>query len=88
MALNTWLQGYDETVVLEAGEHPFVKHKTIVTYELMTSIYVGELGLKDSDFHKPLNSYLINRVVEGVYESENTPKNMIAALNARLGVEY
>ncbi len=33
LSFTTWRFGCDENCVIEVGEHPFVKHKTVIAYE-------------------------------------------------------
>jgi hypothetical protein len=93
--LNTLTINTDTTVVLSPGDHPFVVRATAVSYDLMSSMPVNQLleleklnrrSVGDSfRRHQPINPELLERIVEGVFRSDLTPKRMVREMAERLG---
>ena len=95
--LNTRTINTDSTVVLSPGDHPFVVRATAVSYDLMASMPVNQLleleklSLHSSGDsfrrHQPVDPGPFERIVEGVFLSDLTPKRMVREMARRLGRE-
>lgn len=74
--LNSQRRGADETVVLLGGEHPFVKHRTVVTYADARIAKKADLiayAERQSAWCNPVSLELLARIQAGAVESEFCP---------------
>ena len=78
--LTSFRPGVDETVILNPGDHPFVRHKTVINYgdarftctKLIDKAY--ERGL--ATIKQPASAELQERIKNGLLESKEPPKNI------------
>lgn len=76
----------DETCVVSAGEHPFIKHKTIIKYCWATMVTpqkqaeVKQRARPDA----PVSAKLLERIQKGALVSEATKPKIAAAIEATL----
>ncbi|HAT50383.1 MAG TPA: hypothetical protein DCS88_08615 [Alphaproteobacteria bacterium] len=68
---------YDRTCVLESGDHPFIKHRSFVSYawsriedvtKIMRGVQGGQLVA-----HKQVNEKIFGCICQGVDDSPQTP---------------
>jgi|ERR1019366_1845646 hypothetical protein len=66
----------DESCVVEVGEHPFVKHKTVVAYEKARSCdpKVQAMFKSNASRRDPVSADLLKRIQEGALKSDLTVK--------------
>lgn len=66
---------YDETCVLRAGDHPFIRHDSYVAYGLAIHPSLSTLHEKirrgECDIAEPLNPAVLERVYKGVFLSKH-----------------
>ncbi|MGE5343067.1 MAG: hypothetical protein ACM3SY_16455 [Candidatus Omnitrophota bacterium] len=84
--VTTHRAGRDESCILIPGDHPFVKHKSVINYEYSRIIFISDLKqyllvdqLKLSD---PVNPELLKRIQQRGMESkviENKCRNFLAS---------
>lgn len=74
--LTSWRKGCDETCLIKANEHPFVKHDSVVAYgrgQLLTRTDWNRLQrLGFCQEHQPLSDVLLKRIQQGALDSEYT----------------
>ncbi len=72
---QTWS---DQTVVLDEGEHPFVKHRTVVNFsdaQLDNSSTVkGLVETGIGEFREDLSEALLSKIQQGLLDSPRTPR--------------
>lgn len=75
----------DQTCIILAGEHPFVRHKSYVLYRSAQTIGCDEVsrGLKAGTLavHDDMNGQTFLRVRNGVCRSPSTPRKIKTYLN-------
>ena len=75
--VTTWKEYHDQTCILDAGDHPFLKHRSCVNYpeaRLPEASQLRELidtGLLSP--HQSLDPNVLERVSRGALESDRTP---------------
>jgi hypothetical protein len=63
--MTTWRTGCDESCVIEAGEHPWVKHKTVMKFDAaQLPTPSQQTAMRGSGFraHTPVASDLLDRI--------------------------
>src|SRR4051812_40502679 len=64
----SWQERYEQSCVVEAGEHPFVRHRTCVAYSSARVVDVQRLdtlaGANKLTLKAPLSSALLARIRE------------------------
>lgn len=93
--LNTVTAFTDRTLILHAGEHPFIKHETAVAYDRMREIDVAsltELERVSLQARDPLFARresvvpaLLARLQQGALQSDLAPIKLVKKLSAYLG---
>ena len=79
---NTFRRGADETVILDQGDHPFIRRKTTVTYS-DSMIVESNLLHKLEETGKMLvphafcSTELLEMIQDGAVESEFTPLKIL-----------
>lgn len=85
--ISTWRDGAnssDPACILNVGDHPFIKHKSFVYYEqsvplrfsgLQQRVQNGELIPYDD-----LTEDVLEKVMQGFYKSNRTPKQVLKFL--------
>lgn len=69
----------DHTVVLNAGDHPFIKHPSVVYYADATITQVSALqraidsGIFSAPMHRDFSSETLSRIQAGIFVSDFTP---------------
>jgi hypothetical protein len=75
----------DQTCVVIAGEHPFVRHKSYVLYRYARTIGCDEVsrGIADGTLrkHDDMNGQTFLKVRNGMCRSPSTPRKIKAYLN-------
>lgn len=75
---TTYKEGKDPTCILQAGDHPFIKHPTAVDYR--NAIDVPNAGLEASAnrgqvvLQEPLKPEILHRIRQGATESPFIPE--------------
>jgi hypothetical protein len=76
VSLSTLRQHSDTTVVLRAGDHPFVTHDTVVEYRMAAPTPARILSQRlDSGLYRlygPMPAQILERIQEGVMASRFT----------------
>lgn len=74
----------DESCVIQPGEHPFVKHKTVVNYRDAKIVTTAQLNQVRSlvQPHANANSELLERICQGARESRFTSKKILRLLES------
>lgn len=72
---------YDSTCILQAGDHPFLRHASYVFYQKarIESVATLENGVQKGVFiqHDPIEASIFNRVCNGLELSRRvTPRNL------------
>ena len=72
---------HDRTCLLDVGDHPFITKRTWVNYEHAAIVTVEEIR-KNSNRgilveNDPLKEQVINRMVEGLCASDDTPMEVV-----------
>jgi hypothetical protein len=85
----------DNTVIMELGDHPFIKRSSSVSYNLIQVMAVADLENMESNRdsklqevfkrHEPASAELVKRIVDGALKSERTPTGIVADLKIILG---
>lgn len=84
--INTRTTLSDTTTILQPGDHPFITHESVVTYELMASVYVAQIDDDLISTKPPFNKATLDKIVDGALKSIDTPKGMKKVLKERLGI--
>ncbi|HEY8666083.1 MAG TPA: hypothetical protein VIL86_05435 [Tepidisphaeraceae bacterium] len=80
----SWQERYEQTCIVRAGEHPFVKHDTCVSFSsaritedanLQSLQSTGRLVMK-----QPLSAALLGRIRAAVMDSDGIPAECVTAL--------
>lgn len=69
----------DATVVLNRGDHPFVRHPTVVNYSdarLTTAEHLEKAVGVGFDRKADIGEDVLMRIQQGVYSSDRTPSNI------------
>lgn len=74
----------DTTVVLNVGDHPFIRHPSSVVYRLTESIYTDDIDIRGFTRDAKLREDILEKVIDGVFKSDDTEYRMIKALKNRL----
>ena len=78
--LTSFRPGVDETVILHQGDHPFVRHKTVVNYcDARSRPTKGIEEALEKGLIKILDSatpQFIKRIKQGVLDSTETPPDI------------
>jgi hypothetical protein len=80
----------DWTCVIERGEHPWVRHKTIVAYNRARLVDVDEFERRVRNgiyvpYREVLSAQLLERIQAGAIESTHTIAKVKDAVKATLG---
>jgi len=91
--LNTRTPVSDCTVVLHPGEHPLIRRESVIRYDLLVEMDIGNLELLERmnqlrtittfERREPVSDELLSRIIEGATRSDMTPKKMLKALRSR-----
>lgn len=77
VSVTTWRVDKDQNCVLEAGDHPFLKHKSCIAYDLAKSVFQEKLQLwiehGDLQFHDPVSPEILFRLLDGAATSRRIP---------------
>ena len=77
VSLTTYRPKSDPTVILNVGDHPFVRHQTAVNYRkaVATSAEILEERLAGGVYviYPPVRSDVLRRIQEGIGKSDFTP---------------
>ena len=67
---------FDDTCVLEKGDHPFIKHRSYVAYNYSSITSIRDLNdnNKRGKIHRqePISEETLTRICEGLLESKHT----------------
>ena len=86
--LTTRRIGSDDTVILDFGDHPFVKHPTVVLYmdarrataKSLTDAVSGDVACR----HSLVRPDILSRIQDGVQQSRLTPSELKEYVRRRL----
>ncbi len=77
VSFTTWQPHLDQACILEAGEHPFIVHRTVVEYprtRLVTDAQLEQLRMAGRlQLLDPLSPALLAKVREGAMASTRLP---------------
>jgi hypothetical protein len=80
VSLTTKRPGSDPTTVLEPGDHPFVKHETVVSYAdariVQAGALVAILALRRDARNDDCSDGLLARIRQGLLDSPFTPNKI------------
>lgn len=69
-------RAYDGACVLDVGDHPFITHKSYMLYRMAETIRAEQIAKRiGQNYYIPkedFESSVFNRIVAGLYGSENT----------------
>jgi hypothetical protein len=70
----------DESCVIERGEHPFVQHRTVVSYQRAFTKANAELDAQKASgvlrMREPVSASLLVRIQNGAVRSQATPRKI------------
>ncbi|MFN0104933.1 MAG: hypothetical protein ACKV2U_22970 [Bryobacteraceae bacterium] len=81
VSVTTLRHNADKTVILQPGDHPFIRHPSFVLFadsQFVSTVDLGkwiETGFAKP--HQPFSSKLLKDVLEGVMASDFTPRKII-----------
>jgi len=82
--------GSDETCVLQIGDHPFIRHDSVVLYEKAQTADADDLEGAMVELHlearTPLPPAVLARVQSGALSSVFTPRGVKAMVRRELGM--
>jgi hypothetical protein len=88
--LTTQRSYSDATVVLNAGDHPFVQHATVVNYSDARYARAAALDTAAKSgicrLMKPMSEDVLKRIQEGLLNSPHTPNKIKSAFRGALDV--
>jgi hypothetical protein len=67
---------YDPACVLEAGEHPFIRHRSYIAYRHMRFDALPHIKQLAWTRHEDCSHELLARIVEGIFQSRLTPRHI------------
>lgn len=69
----------DHSCIVHPGEHPFVKHETVVFYAggQVLPVEVARTHRDSFDLRQPVNQGLLRRIQKGALESLQTPGKLV-----------
>ena len=77
VSVTTWRADKDQNCVLEVGDHPFLKHKSCIAYDLAKSVSQEKLRLwierSELQFHDPVSPEILFRLLDGAAASRRIP---------------
>lgn len=75
---------YDLTCILQAGDHPFIKHSSYVNYRMLEcelfSVVQKRVESGEYPLQAPISKDLLYRIVAGIFESDNTKNRFLKEL--------
>ena len=79
--LTSFREGVDTTVVLDEGDHSFIRHPTVVFYADARIVEISLLerwaALGDNRVHNEICSdELLDKIRAGLFESKYTPRKI------------
>ena len=84
-------RGSDSTVVVEAGEHSFIRVRTVINYK---DAFIANAGLVQQavmngsvKFEEDCSDALLERIQLGALRSSNTPNDVVEMVKTYLGVD-
>ncbi len=70
----------DTTVILKPGEHPFIKHDSVINYKdaLLSLAAKLEEAVNEGHFEasETFDTTILKRIQDGLLQSKQTPKNI------------
>jgi hypothetical protein len=82
--VSTWHVSKDHACVVEPGEHPWIRTKSVIMYSFARALNVGEQedftqgSIRQSD----ASQTLVDRIQEQAEESEFTSQHIVAMIRA------
>ena len=77
VSVTTWRADKDQNCVLEFGDHPFLKHKSCIAYDLAKSVSQEKLRLwierSELQFQDPVSPEILFRLLDGAAASRRIP---------------
>ena len=70
----------DTTVILGPGDHPFIRHQSVISYSDAKIAFVDKIQLAivndDAEEREPFDIEIVNKIRDGILESSLTPKKV------------
>lgn len=87
--LSSWRDWQDASCIIEAEEHPWVRHKTVVAYKhaKITSLKVIKAQISSnmiSSYPDPVSPDLFRRMLKGALSSREIPAKVKEVLKRQL----
>ena len=83
--LTTWKEEKDQSCILEEGEHPFISHKSVISYADAQDTSIENLtAVQDSNqivLRKPVDDAILTRIRDGLWRSPHSKQGHKAILN-------
>jgi hypothetical protein len=80
----------DQTVTLRAGDHPSIRHESVVAYDYAhvrkTADYDELVALGYAEVQAPFDSALVQRICDGLLQSNRTPRKVQKYYRNRVGL--
>lgn len=80
VSLTTIKVNSDTTVVFDVGDHPFIKHKTVISYidarPLDKSLLIRRIEQRDFDKRQPFDADKVKLIQKGLLQSTFTSKDI------------
>lgn len=77
VSVTTWRADKDQNCVLEVDDHPFLKHKSCIAYDLAKSVSQEKLQLwierSELQFDDPVSPEILFRLLDGAAASRRIP---------------
>ncbi len=83
--LTSWREGCDESCVVQAGEHPFIAHKSVIAYargQFLSDTNWALLLRYGCKKQAPVSPGLLKKIQEGALASEFTAGKFQSAIRA------
>ena len=82
--ITSWKPYKDQTVVINVGDHPFIRAKSVVAYERAAILeeWRIELLLRMAKMQPSASADLLNRVKEGLAASPHVPAKIVEFLES------
>ena len=75
VAFTTWAENKDQSCIVEPGDHPFIKNKTVIAYKYAQVLTMKEQKefLRDAQRREDVSEDLLQRIQEGT-DSDRIPQ--------------
>ena len=87
VSVTTLRNALDQTLILRAGDHPFIRHESVVFFADARIVNGARLQMLVDEYrmrtHQPCATWLIDEVEAGLKASPYTPKKVLTFISAR-----